>query len=75
MCDYGLEQMESRPAKVGDRLASTSFPNSITRDRAACGGQGALRPFLTLSQSHCAQQDICRNRGGTAFIRGEPETS
>ncbi|HET9902833.1 MAG TPA: hypothetical protein VFQ27_03935 [Xanthobacteraceae bacterium] len=35
MCDYSLENVASRPAKVGDRLVTTSFHNSITRGFAA----------------------------------------
>jgi hypothetical protein len=35
MCDYSLHLVTSRPAKVGDRLASTNFNNSITRGFAA----------------------------------------
>jgi hypothetical protein len=31
MCDYSLEHVESRPAKVGDQLVSTLFSNSIAR--------------------------------------------
>lgn len=31
MCDYSLHGVASRPAKVGDRLVSTSFPTSVTR--------------------------------------------
>jgi hypothetical protein len=30
MCDYSLEHLASRPAKVGDRLVTTSFSNSLT---------------------------------------------
>ena len=37
MCDYSLRDIASRPAKVGDRLVSTSFHNSITRGFAAVG--------------------------------------
>ena len=37
MCDYSLHLVASRPAKVGDRLVSTRFPNSITRGFAAVG--------------------------------------
>ena len=37
MCDYSLDFVASRPAKVGDRLVSTRFPNSITRGFAAVG--------------------------------------
>jgi hypothetical protein len=31
MCDYSLELMTSRPAKVGDKLVSAGFPHTITR--------------------------------------------
>jgi hypothetical protein len=37
MCDYSLQHLASRPAKVGDRLVSTKFTNSITRGFAAVG--------------------------------------
>jgi hypothetical protein len=37
MCDYSLNYVASRPAKVGDRLISTRFRNSITRGFAAIG--------------------------------------
>ena len=35
MCDYSLESVASRPAKVGDRLVSSRFTNAITRGFAA----------------------------------------
>lgn len=35
MCDYSLHAVSSRPAKVGDKLISTSFINSFTRGFAA----------------------------------------
>jgi hypothetical protein len=31
MCDYSLQLVASRPAKVGDKLVSTRFPQTITR--------------------------------------------
>jgi hypothetical protein len=37
MCDYSLDFVASRPAKVGERLVSTRFRNSITRGFAAIG--------------------------------------
>jgi hypothetical protein len=37
MCDYSLHLVASRPAKVGDKLISTNFNNSITRGFAAVG--------------------------------------
>ena len=37
MCDYSLRNVASRPARVGDKLVSTSFRNSSTRGFAAVG--------------------------------------
>ena len=37
MCDYSLQHLANRPAKVGDRLVSTKFANSITRGFSAVG--------------------------------------
>jgi hypothetical protein len=37
MCDYSLEHVASRPARVGDKLVSTRFTTSITRGFAAVG--------------------------------------
>ncbi len=35
MCDYSLHLVASRPAKVGDKLVSTRFPNTIARGFAS----------------------------------------
>jgi hypothetical protein len=37
MCDYSLDHVASRPAKIGDKLVTTQFTNSITRGFAAVG--------------------------------------
>jgi len=37
MCDYSLQYVANRPAKVGDKLVSSQFPNSITRGFSAVG--------------------------------------
>src|SRR5262249_44507584 len=37
MCNYSLHHVASRPAKVGDKLVTTQFNNSITRGFAAVG--------------------------------------
>ena len=37
MCDYSLHNVAARPAKVGDKLVSTRFPNSMTHGFAAIG--------------------------------------
>lgn len=35
MCDYSLHGVASRPAKVGDRIVTTDFPNTLTRGFSA----------------------------------------
>ena len=40
MCDYSLEYVASRPAKVGDKLVTTKFANSITRGFTEVGQPG-----------------------------------
>ena len=37
MCDYSLHNVATRPAKVGDRLVTTQFADSITRGFADVG--------------------------------------
>ena len=37
MCDYSLDFVACRPAKVGDKLVPTQFSGSITRGFAAVG--------------------------------------
>ena len=37
MCDYSLDLVASRPAKVGDELVTMKFQNSMTRGFAAIG--------------------------------------
>jgi hypothetical protein len=40
MCDYSLDFVASRPAKVGDKLMSAQFSGSITRGFTAAGEPG-----------------------------------
>jgi len=52
MCDYSLHAVSSRPAKVGDKLVSTSFVNSFTRGFASIDEPGVavcLRPGTELA--------------------------
>jgi hypothetical protein len=35
MCDYSLHLVASRPATVGDKLVTTSFPHTVTRGFAS----------------------------------------
>ena len=37
MCDYSLHAIASRPPKLGDRLVTTDFPNTLTRRFSAAG--------------------------------------
>jgi len=37
MCDYSLQHIASRPAKVGDQLVTTRFTRSVTGGFAAVG--------------------------------------
>ena len=40
MCDFSLEFVTSRPARVGDKLVSARFDNSFTHGFAAVGEPG-----------------------------------
>jgi hypothetical protein len=40
MCDYSLQHVANRPAKVGDKLVSSQFVSSITRGFTAVGEPG-----------------------------------
>jgi hypothetical protein len=37
MCDYSLQLVASRPARIGDRLVTSTFPNTLTRGLSAVG--------------------------------------
>lgn len=37
MCDYSLHGVASRPAKIGDKLTTTEFRNTLTRGFSAVG--------------------------------------
>jgi hypothetical protein len=37
MCDYSLHHVASRPARVGDKLVTTKFTDTITRGFASVG--------------------------------------
>jgi hypothetical protein len=37
MCDYSLHNVATRPSKVGDKLMTTTFPNTVTRGLCAVG--------------------------------------
>jgi hypothetical protein len=37
MCDYSLQLAASRPARIGERLVTSTFPNTLTRGLSAIG--------------------------------------
>jgi hypothetical protein len=52
MCDYSLHAVASRPAKVGDKLITTDFPDTLTRGFSAIGEPDVavcLRPGTELA--------------------------
>jgi hypothetical protein len=60
MCDYSLEQVMSRPARVGDQLVTTRFDQSITRGFAAADAPDVavcLLPGTELAFEHDAGFD------------------
>jgi hypothetical protein len=58
MCDYSLHLVASRPAKVGDKLVSTSFPRTTTR------GFANVRPCC-----NCQQVRVLRWTSRNSTIR------
>lgn len=60
MCDYSLHAVETRPAKVGDKLISTSFLNCFTRGFASLGEPQiavCLRPGTELAFERVVEID------------------
>lgn len=58
MCDYSLHLVASRPAKVGDRLVTTRFPNTFTRG------------FCTIEEPGTA---VCLRPGTEIVFKEEPQ--
>jgi hypothetical protein len=55
MCDYSLEHLASRPARVGDKLVTTKFKNSLTGGFCAIGEPNVavcLQPGTELAFEH-----------------------
>jgi hypothetical protein len=60
MCDYSLHHVATRPAKVGDKLVTTEFAESITRGFVAIGEPGiavCLDPGTELAFEDDVQYD------------------
>jgi hypothetical protein len=75
MCDYSLENVVSRDAKVGDRLITSDFANSITRGFVAVENPQVavcLRPGTEIAFDRDVEYDgvlpFLRNRKIGAYL-------
>jgi hypothetical protein len=64
MCDYSLHLVASRPAKVGDKLVSTRFPQTITRGFASVGERSVAVCLLPGTELAFEKEVQCE----TAFV-------
>src|SRR5262245_57647725 len=64
MCDYSLHLVASRPAKVGEKLISTRFPNTSTRGFASVGERNVAVCLLPGTELAFEQEVQCE----TAFV-------
>jgi hypothetical protein len=69
MCDYSLHHVASRPARVGDKLISTSFLNSGTRGFAAIGEPNAAVCLLPGTELVFQENLECEDAYGFGFKR------
>jgi hypothetical protein len=67
MCDYSLELVASRPAKVGDKLISAGFPHTISRGFASMDDPKVAVCLLPGTQ--LAFEDEVRCETGMLFSR------
>jgi hypothetical protein len=66
MCDYSLEKIASRPAKVGDKLVSTRFYSGTCGFAAV--GEPAVAVCLLPGTELAFQEELkCRNAFGFSF--------
>ena len=84
MCDYSLEHVASRAAKVGDLLVTTQFNNTITRGFAEVGEPNVavcVLPGTELAFERDVEYDHVlgffpnRQPGGACFMHGGSRTS
>lgn len=67
MCDYSLELIASRSAKVGDKLVSTGFPGTTTRGFASVDDPHVA--VCLLPGTELAFEDEVRCETGIVFSR------
>jgi hypothetical protein len=69
MCDYSLHNVASRPARVGDKLVSTSFLNSSTRGFAAVGEPNVAVCLLPGTELAFEESLKCESAYGFCYNR------
>ena len=69
MCDYSLHHVASRPARVGDKLISTSFLDSGTRGFAAIGDPNVAVCLLPGTELVFQENLECEDAYGFGFKR------
>jgi hypothetical protein len=69
MCDYSLHHVASRPARVGDKLVSTSFLNSGTRGFAAVGEPNVAVCLLPGTELAFEEKLKCETAYGFSYKR------
>jgi hypothetical protein len=62
MCDYSLELVASRPARVGEKLVSTAFCNSSTRGFASIADKSVAVCLLPGTELAFDDEIICERR-------------
>jgi hypothetical protein len=80
MCDYSLELVASRPAKIGDELVTTRFQNSMTRGFAAMGEPNVAVCLLPGTEVAFKKDTIMARRVGlcpcelSSFLKAREKT-
>jgi hypothetical protein len=69
MCDYSLHNVASRPARVGDKLVSTSFAISCTRGFAAIGEPNVAVCLLPGTELAFEENLKCESAYGFGYKR------
>jgi len=69
MCDYSLRNVASRPARVGDKLVSASFPTSCTRGFAAVGEPNVAVCLLPGTELAFEENVKCESAYGFSYKR------
>ena len=72
MCDYSLHHVAFRPAKVGDKLVTTNFKNSVTKGFATAGEPNVAVCLLPGTEV-AFEKEIEFERGFGIFSSWKPE--